>query len=64
MNNRQEKRQFLLVGFALSSIFFLGEVLYLGIRFNSFEDPLWWLALLSVVVLVAALITVYRRMFH
>jgi hypothetical protein len=64
MDSRQEKRQYLRVVFALISIFFLGEVVWLGIRFNGFVDLWWWLALLSVIVLVIALIAIYRRMFR
>jgi apolipoprotein N-acyltransferase len=64
MESGQEKRQGMLVIFAVISIAFLGTVLWTGISYNGFVNLWWWLALLAVVALVIALIVVYRRMFR
>jgi hypothetical protein len=52
------------VATAFLAIWFFGLVLWMGIQFNSVDNPLWWLALVSVIVLVVAFVGVNRRLFR
>ena len=64
MDNYRQKRRAAFVFALIANLFFVGYVLFIGIRFNGFESIWWWLALLVLLLAIALSVTFTRRLEH